>query len=139
MDFFPLTVDVEERAYAAGKIPGSFFRREGRPTEDAILTCRLTDRPLRPSFPEGFRHETQVVTTVLGADQVNPHDVLSINAASAALMISGIPFDGPIGTVPHGLQPRGRMDPRTPRSKKPRTAPSRSSSPAVNSTTVTSR
>ena len=99
MDFFPLTVDVEERAYAAGKIPGSFFRREGRPTEDAILTCRLTDRPLRPSFPEGFRNETQVVTTVIGADQHNPHDVLSINAASAALMISGIPFDGPLGVV----------------------------------------
>ncbi len=99
MDFFPLTVDVEERAYAAGKIPGSFFRREGRPTEDAILTCRLTDRPLRPSFPDGFRNETQVVTTVLGADQVNPHDILSINAASAALVISGIPFDGPLGAV----------------------------------------
>jgi polyribonucleotide nucleotidyltransferase len=99
MDFFPLTVDVEERAYAAGKIPGSFFRREGRPTEDAILTCRLTDRPLRPSFPKGFRNETQVVTTVFGADQSNPHDVLSINAASAALMISGIPFDGPIGSI----------------------------------------
>jgi polyribonucleotide nucleotidyltransferase len=99
IDFFPLTVDVEERAYAAGKIPGSFFRREGRPTEDAILTCRLTDRPLRPSFAEGFRNETQVVTTVLGADQENPHDVLSINAASAALMISGIPFEGPIGAV----------------------------------------
>ena len=99
MDFFPLTVDVEERAYAAGKIPGSFFRREGRPTEDAILTCRLTDRPLRPSFPDGFRNETQIVTTVLGADQVNPHDVLSINAASAALMISGIPFEGPIGAI----------------------------------------
>ncbi len=99
IDFFPLTVDVEERAYAAGKIPGSFFRREGRPTEDAILTCRLTDRPLRPSFPKGFRNETQVVTTVLGADQENPHDVLSINAASAALMISGIPFEGPIGAV----------------------------------------
>ena len=99
IDFFPLTVDVEERAYAAGKIPGSFFRREGRPTEDAILTCRLTDRPLRPSFPKGFRNETQVVTTVIGADQENPHDVLSINAASAALMISGIPFEGPIGSV----------------------------------------
>jgi polyribonucleotide nucleotidyltransferase len=99
MDFFPLTVDVEERAYAAGKIPGSFFRREGRPTEEAILTCRLTDRPLRPSFPNGFRNETQVVTTVIGADQENPHDVLSINAASAALMISGIPFEGPLGTV----------------------------------------
>jgi polyribonucleotide nucleotidyltransferase len=99
IDFFPLTVDVEERSYAAGKIPGSFFRREGRPTEDAILTCRLTDRPLRPSFPDGFRNETQIVTTVLGADQQNPHDVLSINAASAALMISGIPFEGPIGAV----------------------------------------
>jgi polyribonucleotide nucleotidyltransferase len=99
MDFFPLTVDVEERAYAAGKIPGSFFRREGRPTEDAILTCRLTDRPLRPSFAEGFRNETQIVTTVIGADQHNPHDILSINAASAALMISGIPFDGPLGSV----------------------------------------
>ncbi len=99
MDFFPLTVDVEERAYAAGKIPGSFFRREGRPTEEAILTCRLTDRPLRPSFAEGFRNETQIVTTVIGADQHNQHDVLSINAASAALMISGIPFDGPLGSV----------------------------------------
>ena len=99
VDFFPLTVDVEERAYAAGKIPGSFFRREGRPTEEAILTCRLTDRPLRPAFADGFRNETQVVLTVIGADQTNPHDVLSINAASAALMISGIPFDGPIGAV----------------------------------------
>jgi polyribonucleotide nucleotidyltransferase len=99
IDFFPLTVDVEERAYAAGKIPGSFFRREGRPTEEAILTCRLTDRPLRPSFADGFRNETQIVTTVLGADQENQHDVLSINAASAALMISGIPFDGPLGSV----------------------------------------
>ncbi len=99
IDFFPLTVDVEERAYAAGKVPGSFFRREGRPSDNAILTCRLTDRPLRPSFPDGYRNETQVVITVLGADQENPHDVLSINAASAALMISGIPFDGPIGAV----------------------------------------
>ncbi|HSB87181.1 MAG TPA: polyribonucleotide nucleotidyltransferase [Ilumatobacteraceae bacterium] len=98
-DFFPLTIDVEERAYAAGKVPGSFFRREGRPTEEAILTCRLTDRPLRPAFPDGFRNETQIVLTVLGADQANPHDVISINAASAALMISGIPFDGPIGAV----------------------------------------
>ena len=99
MDFFPLTVDVEERAYAAGKIPGSFFRREGRPTEAAILTCRLTDRPLRPCFPDGFRNETQIVLTILGADQENPHDVLAINAASASFMISGIPFDGPIGAV----------------------------------------
>ncbi len=99
IDFFPLTVDVEERMYAAGKIPGSFFRREGRPGEAAILTCRLTDRPLRPSFPEGFRDETQVIATILGSDQVNPHDVLSINGASAALMVSGIPFNGPIGAV----------------------------------------
>ena len=99
MDFFPLTIDVEERAYAAGKIPGSFFRREGRPSEDAILACRLTDRPLRPSFAAGFRNETQVVITVLATDQQNPHDVLGINAASAALMISGIPFEGPIGAV----------------------------------------
>src|ERR1700747_2291769 len=84
IDFFPLTVDVEERAYAAGKIPGAFFRREGRPSENAILTCRLTDRPLRPAFADGFRNETQVVLTILGADQENPHDILSINAASAA-------------------------------------------------------
>jgi polyribonucleotide nucleotidyltransferase len=85
IDFFPLTVDVEERAYAAGKIPGAFFRREGRPSEAAILTCRLTDRPLRPAFPDGFRNEVQIVLTILGADQINPHDVLSINAASAGL------------------------------------------------------
>jgi len=98
-DFFPLTVDIEERMYAAGKIPGSFFRREGRATDQAILTARLIDRPLRPSFPEGFRNEVHVVGTILGADQMNPHDVLSINAASAALMISGIPFEGPIGAV----------------------------------------
>ena len=95
IDFFPLTVDVEERAYAAGKIPGSFFRREGRPTEHAILTCRLIDRPLRPSFPDGFRNETQVVITVIGADQENPHDVLAINAASAALMLSASPSTAP--------------------------------------------
>ena len=98
-DFFPLTVDIEERTYAAGKIPGSFFRREGKSSDQAILTCRLIDRPLRPSFPQGFRNEVHVVGTIVGADQVNPHDVLAINAASAALMISGIPFDGPIGAV----------------------------------------
>ena len=108
IDFFPLTVDVEERAYAAGKIPGAFFRREGRPSEAAILTCRLTDRPLRPAFPDGFRNEVQIVLTILGADQVNPHDVLSINAASAALMISGIPFDGPIGAVRIGYSQDGK-------------------------------
>ncbi len=99
IDFFPLTVDIEERMYAAGKIPGSFFRREGRATDQAILTCRLIDRPLRPSFPDGFRNEVHIVGTILGADQENPHDVLAINAASAALMLSGIPFEGPIGAV----------------------------------------
>src|SRR5947207_1703735 len=99
IDFFPLTVDIEEKAYAAGKIPGSFFRREGRPTDQAILTCRLIDRPLRPSFAEGYRNETQVVGTILAADQENPHDVVAINVASAALMLSGIPFEGPIGAV----------------------------------------
>src|SRR5438094_9864862 len=99
IDFFPLTVDVEERMYAAGKLPGSVFRREGRPSEPAILTCRLTDRPLRPSFPEGFRNEVQVIATILGADLENPHDIPSINGASAALMVSGIPFEGPIGAV----------------------------------------
>ncbi len=98
-DFFPLTVDIEERAYAAGKIPGSFFRREGKLSDQAILICRLIDRPLRPSFPKGFRNEVQVVGTVFSADQENPHDILAINAASAALMLSGIPFDGPIGAV----------------------------------------
>src|SRR5436305_5618315 len=99
IDFFPLTVDIEERAYAAGKIPGSFFRREGRPTDQAVLTCRLIDRPLRPSFAEGYRNETQVVGTVLGADMENPYDVPAINGASAALMLSGLPFEGPIGAV----------------------------------------
>jgi polyribonucleotide nucleotidyltransferase len=99
IDFFPLTVDVEEKAYAAGKIPGSFFRREGRPSDQAVLVCRLIDRPLRPSFADGYRNETQVVSTVIGADQHNPHDVLSINGASAALMLSGLPFAGPIGAV----------------------------------------
>src|SRR5215831_5290545 len=99
IDFFPLTVDVEERAYAAGKIPGSFFRREGRPGELAILTCRLTDRPLRPSFPADFRNEVQVIATILGVDLENPHDIVSINGASAALTVSGIPFNGPIGAV----------------------------------------
>jgi polyribonucleotide nucleotidyltransferase len=98
-DFFPLTVDIEERTYAAGRIPGSFFRREGKSSDQAILTCRLIDRPLRPSFPDGFRNEVHVVGTIFGADQVNPHDVLAINASSAALMLSGIPFDGPIGAV----------------------------------------
>ncbi|HEX9529803.1 MAG TPA: polyribonucleotide nucleotidyltransferase, partial [Acidimicrobiales bacterium] len=111
IDFFPLTVDVEERMYAAGKIPGSFFRREGRPTDQAILTCRLIDRPLRPSFADGYRNETQVVATIIGADQENPHDVLAINAASAALMLSGIPFDGPIGAVRLAFSTEGEWMP----------------------------
>src|SRR5579872_1766218 len=99
IDFFPLTVDVEERMYAAGKIPGGFFRREGRPTEKSILTARLIDRPLRPCFPDGFRNEINVVSTVMAVDGENPEDIISINGASAALMLSGIPFDGPIAGV----------------------------------------
>ena len=98
-NFFPLTVDIEERMFSAGKIPGSFFRREGRASEQATLACRLIDRPLRPAFPDGFRNEVHVVGLVLGADQQNPYDVLTLNAASAALGISGIPFGGPIGAV----------------------------------------
>ncbi|MGY6502132.1 MAG: polyribonucleotide nucleotidyltransferase [Acidimicrobiales bacterium] len=99
IDFFPLTVDIEEKRYAAGIIPGSVFRKEARPSDEAILTCRLIDRPLRPSFADGYRNETQIIGTVLGVDMQNPHDVLAINGASAALMISGIPFIGPIGAV----------------------------------------
>ena len=94
-DFFPLTVDVEERMYAAGKIPGSFFRREGRPSTDAILTCRLIDRPLRPTFTKGLRNEVQVVITVLALNPDHQYDVLAINAASASTQISGLPFSGP--------------------------------------------
>ncbi|HEY6425223.1 MAG TPA: polyribonucleotide nucleotidyltransferase [Pseudonocardiaceae bacterium] len=96
-DFFPLTVDVEERMYAAGRIPGSFFRREGRPSTDAILTCRLIDRPLRPSFVDGLRNEIQVVITVLSLNPADSYDVLAINAASASTQISGLPFSGPVG------------------------------------------
>jgi polyribonucleotide nucleotidyltransferase len=98
-DFFPLTIDVEERMYAAGKIPGGFFRREGRATEKAILAARLIDRPLRPSFPDGFRHEVHCVVTALAVDESNPLDVLAMNAASAALSVSDIPFEGPVGAV----------------------------------------
>jgi polyribonucleotide nucleotidyltransferase len=98
-DFFPLTVDVEERMYAAGKIPGGFFKREGRPTERAILTARMIDRPIRPLWPSGFRNEVQVIGTVLSADLMTPHDILCINGASAALMISPLPFLGPVGAV----------------------------------------
>jgi polyribonucleotide nucleotidyltransferase len=103
IDFFPLTIDVEERMYAAGKIPGSFFRREGRPSETAILTCRLIDRPLRPTFREGFRDEVQVVVTVLGVDGENPYDIPAMNAASVATCLAGLPFDGPVASVRMGM------------------------------------
>ncbi|WP_343991829.1 polyribonucleotide nucleotidyltransferase [Nocardioides dubius] len=98
-DFFPLTIDVEERMYAAGKIPGSFFRSEGRPGEDAILTCRLIDRPLRPTFKKGLRNEVQVVITVMALNPDTPYDVLAINAASISTQLSGLPFSGPVGGV----------------------------------------
>ena len=98
-DFFPLTIDVEERMYAVGQIPGSFFRSEGRPGEDAILTCRLIDRPLRPTFKKGLRNEVQVVITVMALDPDMPYDVLAINAASLSTQLSGLPFSGPVGGV----------------------------------------
>ena len=99
LDFFPLTVDVEERMYAIGRIPGSFFRREGRPSEDAILTCRLIDRPLRPSFTHGLRNEVQVVETIMALNPDHLYDVVAINAASLSTQLSGLPFSGPIGGV----------------------------------------
>jgi polyribonucleotide nucleotidyltransferase len=102
-DFFPLTVDVEERMYAAGKIPGGFFKREGRPTEKAILTARMIDRPIRPLWPKGFTNEVQVICTTLSADLITPYDILCLNGASAALMISPLPFMGPVGAVRIGL------------------------------------
>ncbi len=98
-DFLPLTIDVEERMYAAGRIPGSFFRREGRPSTDAILTCRLIDRPLRPSFVDGLRNEIQVVVTIMSLDPNDLYDVVAINAASASTQLSGLPFSGPVGGV----------------------------------------
>jgi polyribonucleotide nucleotidyltransferase len=99
VDFFPLTVDFEERMYSVGRIPGSFFRREGRPSEQAILTCRLIDRPLRPSFTDGYRNETHVVVVSLSVDHENPFDVIALNGASAALSVSGLPFEGPLGGI----------------------------------------
>src|SRR5918992_1291965 len=102
-DFFPLTVDVEERMYAAGKIPGGFFKREGRPTEKAILTARMIDRPIRPLWPKGFTNEVHVVCTTLSADLITPYDILCLNGASAALMISPLPFLGPVGAVRIGM------------------------------------
>src|SRR3954447_21237682 len=97
--FFPLTVDYEERMYAAGKIPGGFIKREGRPTEAATLAARLTDRPIRPLFPKGYKSEVQIITTVMSADQENDPDILSIIGASAALQLSQIPWDGPVAAV----------------------------------------
>src|SRR5829696_1505780 len=99
IDFFPLTVDVEERMYAAGRIPGSFFRREGRPSEGAILTCRLIDRPLRPCFVKGLRNEVQVVVTVMALNPNKMYDVVAINAASLSTQLAGLPFSGPVGGV----------------------------------------
>jgi polyribonucleotide nucleotidyltransferase len=110
LDFFPLTVDVEERMYAAGRIPGSFFRREGRPSEDAILTCRLTDRPLRPSFAKGLRNEIQVVLTVLSLEPGDLYDVVAINAASMSTQLAGLPFSGPIGATRVALLSSGGQD-----------------------------
>src|SRR5262245_30630977 len=102
-DFFPLTVDYRERAYAGGRIPGGFFKREGRPVEKEILTSRLIDRPLRPLFPKGFRNEIQLIALVISADQDNDPDILAMNGASAAVLVAGLPFLGPFGAVRIGL------------------------------------
>jgi len=99
LDFFPLTVNYQEKAFAAGKIPGGFFKREGRPSEKEVLTSRLIDRPIRPLFPKGWRHETQLVALPMSVDHVNPYDMLAMNGASAALMVSNIPFPAPVGAV----------------------------------------
>src|SRR5437870_4951231 len=102
IDFFPLTCDYQERTFAAGKIPGGFFKREGRPSEKEILTSRLIDRPVRPLFPEGFRSETQIIATVLSHDKENDPDVIALCGASAALQVSDVPFHGPIAAVRMG-------------------------------------
>src|SRR5438093_8015097 len=107
VDFLPLTVDVEERMYAAGKIPGSFFKREGRAGEKGTLTARMIDRPLRPLFPKGWRRETQLVSIPMSVDHVNPYDILAMNGASAALMLSDIPFPEPVGSVRIGQDEEG--------------------------------
>src|SRR5450755_2174330 len=99
IDFFPLTVDYREYTYAGGRIPGGFIKREGRPSEREVLTCRQIDRPIRPLFPEGFRNETQVIALVFSADKENDPDIVGINAASCALALSDIPFGGPVGAV----------------------------------------
>src|SRR5881227_1738447 len=107
VDFLPLTVDVEERMYAAGKIPGSFFKREGRAGEKGTLTARMIDRPIRPLFPKGWRRETQLVAIPMSVDHVNPYDILAMNGASAALMVSDIPFPMPVGSVRIGQDEEG--------------------------------
>ncbi|HEX2028307.1 MAG TPA: hypothetical protein VHF25_09950, partial [Nitriliruptorales bacterium] len=111
LGFFPLTVDVEERMYAAGKIPGGFFKREGRPSENAILTARLIDRPMRPTFAEGLRNEIQIVNTILQTGQVDPYDVVAINASSVATMLAGVPFDGPVAGVRYAMRTDGTWVP----------------------------
>ncbi|MBW3621370.1 MAG: polyribonucleotide nucleotidyltransferase, partial [Actinobacteria bacterium] len=107
LPFFPLTIEVEERMYAAGRIPGSFFKREGRPSENAILTCRLTDRPLRPTFADGLRNEIQVVNTVLQTTQIDPYDVIAMNGSSLSTMLAGVPFDGPVAAVRYAMMRDG--------------------------------
>src|SRR5919197_1184990 len=109
VDFLPLTVDVEERHYAAGKIPGSFFRREGRAGEKATLTARMIDRPLRPLFPKGWTRETQLVAIPMSVDHTHPYDILAMNGASAALMVSDIPFPSPVGAVRIGQDAEGNF------------------------------
>src|SRR5213594_1272672 len=102
-DFFPLTVDYRERAYAGGRIPGGYFKREGAPVKKEVLTSRLIDRPIRPLFPEGFKNEVQVICLAISGDPQHDPDVLAMNGASAALALSGIPFSGPVGAVRVGL------------------------------------
>lgn len=102
-DFFPLTVDFNEKMYAAGRIPGGYLKREGRPSEKATLTARMIDRPIRPSFPDGFRNEVHIVATSLVADQVNPFDVINVMGASLAMTLGGVPFEGPVSGIAMGL------------------------------------
>src|SRR5918997_2293731 len=107
VDFLPLTVDVEERMYAAGKIPGSFFKREGRAGEKATLTARMIDRPIRPLFPKGWRRETQLVAIPMSVDHIHPYDILAMNGASAAIQLSDIPVEVPVGAVRVGMDDEG--------------------------------
>ena len=130
VDFLPLTVDVEERMYAAGKIPGSFFKREGRSGEKGTLTARMIDRPIRPLFPKGWRRETQLVSIPMSIDHVHPYDILAMNGASAALMVSDIPFPQPVGAVRIGQDGTATSSstptrPRWPRASRTSTSSSR--------------